>query len=157
MTARLLLVVLMTALALAITGCGGDDDEETSASGEETVTQTETTEDTTEAEETTEAEAIEEEGTSNAPNAGGEPVRSERVEMLDFEFDPQDVTIAVGGKVTWINAGETVHNAVADDDSFATEDLDAGKIASETFDEAGSYPYICTIHPQMTGTIEVVE
>ena len=147
---RLLLIALVAALALAISGCGGDDDE-TSASSEETVTQTETTE------ETTEAEAPDEEGTSNAPNAGGEPVRSERIEMLDFEFDPQDVTVAVGGKVTWINAGQAPHNATADDDSFATEDLDAGKIASETFDEAGSYPYICTIHPQMTGTIEVVE
>ena len=35
--------------------------------------------------------------------------------------------------------------------------IEQGKIGSETFKEAGTYPYFCEIHPDMRGTVEVVE
>ena len=76
--------------------------------------------------------------------------------MLDFEFSPANATIATGGKITWLNQGQAPHDATADDGSFATGTLEPGKLKSETFDEPGTYSYICTIHPQMEGTIEVV-
>ena len=42
------------------------------------------------------------------------------------------------------------------DGSFDTGTLEEGKLKSETFKEAGTYSYICSIHPDMHGTVEVV-
>ena len=145
-----LTILVGLVLALGAAACGDDEDEPASESSSTEQSQSESPPSAEEAEAETPP------GT-NEPNAGGEPVRSERVEMIDYEFAPADITIATGGKVTWINQGQQPHNAVADDDTFKTDVLDAGKLASETFDEPGTYSYICTIHPQMKGTIEVTD
>jgi len=76
--------------------------------------------------------------------------------MGDLFFSPSSVTIAVGDTVTWRNTGQAPHNAAADDGSFKTRDLNNGQSASETFDQAGTFSYICTIHPQMKGTVRVL-
>ena len=39
------------------------------------------------------------------------------------------------------------------DGSFDTGTLDKGKLKSETFKEAGTYPYFCEIHPTMHGSV----
>ena len=60
----------------------------------------------------------------------------------------------MGDSVTWVNAGEEPHNAVGDD--FSTSLLDAGESGSASFSTAGTFAYICTVHPQMKGTVKVV-
>lgn len=77
------------------------------------------------------------------------------VTMEDFQFSPATVSINVGDSVTWTNSGSAPHNAVADDGSFETADLETGDSETVTFDEAGSFSYICTIHPEMKGTVDV--
>jgi plastocyanin len=81
---------------------------------------------------------------------------SASVTMGDLFFSPSSVTVAVGDTVTWRNTGEAPHNATADDGSFRTPDLNKGGSASHTFDQAGTFSYICTIHPQMKGTVRVL-
>ena len=76
------------------------------------------------------------------------------VRMLDFSFSPATITVNVGESVTWVNAGEEPHNAVGDD--FSTALLQAGKSGSKSFSSAGTFSYICTVHPQMKGTVKVV-
>jgi plastocyanin len=76
------------------------------------------------------------------------------VQMRDFNFSPATITVNVGEAVTWVNAGEEPHNAVGDD--FSTALLDPGKSGSKSFSSAGSFSYICTVHPQMKGTVKVV-
>jgi len=76
--------------------------------------------------------------------------------MGDLFFSPTSVSVAVGDTVTWRNTGQAPHNAVADDGSFRTPDLNQGESASETFTNAGTFSYICTIHPQMKGTVRVL-
>jgi len=93
------------------------------------------------------------------PAAGGAKARksaSATVTMGDLFFSPASVTIAVGDTVTWHNTGQAPHNATANDGSFDTPNLTNGQSASHTFDQAGSFSYICTIHPQMKGTIRVL-
>jgi plastocyanin len=139
------LACAIAALALVATGCGDDDDEPANGGGEATVTETETTE---------------EAGGQAAGGSGGaaaEAPRAEKVEIVDFAYDPDPVTVAVGGKVTWLNQDSAPHTATAEDESFDTGTLDQGKLGSETFKEAGTFSYICTIHPTMKGTVEVVE
>lgn len=67
------------------------------------------------------------------------------------------MVIAVGGKVSWQNEDSAPHTATADDGSFDTGTLDKGKLKSETFKQAGTFPYYCEIHPTMHGSVEVVE
>jgi hypothetical protein len=66
------------------------------------------------------------------------------------------VSIAVGDTVTWNNTGQAPHNATADDGSFKTPTIENGESASHTFTQAGTFSYICTIHPNMKGTIRVI-
>jgi hypothetical protein len=76
--------------------------------------------------------------------------------MGDFFFSPSSVTVAVGDTVTWRNNGDAPHNATADDGSFRTPDLNKGQSASHQFTSAGTFSYICTIHPNMHGTVRVL-
>ena len=130
-----LLALAAAFLVLGVAGCGDDDESDDAANP---------------------APAPVEQTQQGADNSGGANVRAQKIEMLDFEFSPPSVTIATRGKITWINQGQAPHDATADDDSFATGTIEPGKLKSETFKEPGTYSYICTIHPQMTGTIEVV-
>lgn len=121
-----------------LVACGGDGSGDTS-------TETQTATDTTS------------EPSGNAPAPSGEAVRAEKVEIVDFAYDPDPVTIQVGGKVIWLNQDSAPHTATAEDGSFDTGTLEEGKLKSETFKQAGTYPYVCEIHPSMHGTVEVVE
>jgi len=76
--------------------------------------------------------------------------------MGDFFFSPASVTIAVGDTISWHNSGQAPHTATADDGSFDTGTVNAGGSASHTFNSAGTFSYICTIHPNMKGTVRVL-
>jgi plastocyanin len=78
------------------------------------------------------------------------------VTISDFQFSPSGVQVNVGDTVTWTNDGPTGHSATANDGSFDTGIMDAGQSGSHTFTQAGTFAYICTPHPNMTGTVTVV-
>lgn len=137
MNLKTLLTPALIAMALGLSACGGGDDSDTS-----TVTES--------AESSTEESA-------NAPAPSGEAPRAEKVEIADFAYDPDPVTVQVGGKVTWLNQDSAPHTATAEDGSFDTGTLEEGKLKSETFKQAGTYEYICQIHPDMHGVVEVIE
>ena len=77
------------------------------------------------------------------------------VTISDFEFTPPTISISRGDTVTWTNDGPTPHSATAEDGSFDTEVFSEGQRRSVTFDEAGSFAYYCTPHPNMKGTVVV--
>jgi plastocyanin len=70
-------------------------------------------------------------------------------------YMPSTVTVSVSGKVTWKNVDSAAHTATATDSSFDTSLVNAGASASNTFNTAGSYPYMCILHPWMKGTVNV--
>jgi hypothetical protein len=74
--------------------------------------------------------------------------------MQDFSFSPGTVQIGVGGTVTWSNAGAEDHTATGS--AFDTGTVSPGGSASHTFAAAGTFSYICNIHPDMTGTVQVL-
>jgi LPXTG-motif cell wall-anchored protein len=78
------------------------------------------------------------------------------VTIADFQFTPATITIHVGDTVTWINHGPSAHTATADNGSFNTGVLQKGHSASHTFTTAGTFSYICSIHPFMHGTVVVL-
>jgi plastocyanin len=77
------------------------------------------------------------------------------VDIADFKFGPEAITVAAGGEVTWTNTDSAAHTASGADGSFDTGALDKGEEAEVAFDEPGTYEYICEFHPFMKGTIEV--
>ncbi|HYG95933.1 MAG TPA: cupredoxin family copper-binding protein [Solirubrobacterales bacterium] len=96
-------------------------------------------------------------GGESEPAPSGEASKSEKVDIIEFTYQPDPVVVQVGGKVTWQNQDAAPHTATADDDSWDTGTIEKGKLGSETFKEAGTFAYYCEIHPTMKGTVEVVE
>jgi plastocyanin len=82
-------------------------------------------------------------------SAGGAVVVAKNVEFL-----PDKASIKVGETVTWQFKDTVAHNVVAEDKSFESKLLTKGTF-KHTFDKAGTYPYVCTVHPNMKGTVEV--
>ena len=79
------------------------------------------------------------------------------VAILDYSFDGETVEIPVGTTVTWTNDGGVIHTTTSTDGLWDSGIMSSGEVFSHTFDEAGSFEYICTLHPVMTGTIVVTE
>jgi plastocyanin len=87
--------------------------------------------------------------TANAPLAVA-------VEAADLEFRAPTVVVSAGGTVTWTNVGQAPHTVTAGDGSFDSGMLDSGGTFAQTFPTAGTYDYVCTFHPGMAGTVQVV-
>jgi LPXTG-motif cell wall-anchored protein len=103
------------------------------------------------------APAVQDLGKEEAPKPPPKAVAaaSATVTISDFQFSPGTVTVNQGDTVTWTNEGPTPHSATASDGSFDTGVYGAGESRSQTFDQAGTFAYICTPHPNMQGTVVV--
>jgi plastocyanin len=80
---------------------------------------------------------------------------SAEVKIDNFIFGPQTVTVPAGTTVTWTNGDDIPHTAVSTDGVFKSKVMDTDEKFSYTFTKAGTYPYYCSIHPKMTGTVVV--
>jgi plastocyanin len=80
---------------------------------------------------------------------------SATVEIANFAFSPNQLTVTAGTTVTWVNNDSAPHTATGDGGEFDTGTINSGGSASITFDTPGTYTYHCTIHPDMTATIVV--
>jgi len=80
---------------------------------------------------------------------------SAAVKIDNFVFGPQTLTVPVGTTVTWTNSDDIPHTSVSTEGVFKSKVLDTDEKFSYTFTKAGTYPYYCTIHPKMTGTVVV--
>lgn len=91
-------------------------------------------------------------GDASTPDAAAES-DGPTVVIEDLAFAPEALTLEVGDTVTWVwNDGAVEHDVVGDD--FKSEVMSEGTFRHR-FDEPGTYDYVCTLHPNMTGTIEV--
>src|SRR3954454_16361643 len=80
---------------------------------------------------------------------------SSGVTIQNFAFSPATINVSVGDTVTWTNQDPTAHTATGAGGSFDTGPLKKGESGSHTFQSAGSFSYICSIHPNMKGTVVV--
>ncbi|HEU5203724.1 MAG TPA: cupredoxin family copper-binding protein [Candidatus Limnocylindrales bacterium] len=97
---------------------------------------------------------------ASAPAAGGGCTASSEagavsVGIENFAFAPADVSAAVGETITWTNSDSAAHTATLDDGACDTGNIAQNASAGLVFDAAGTYPYHCTIHPNMKGTITI--
>lgn len=89
--------------------------------------------------------------------AAGSPVATNQVDMPpSYRFVPAAIQIEAGTSVTWTNSDNFTHSVLFDGESEPIALLKPGETASRTFETAGTYPYVCSLHPQdMTGVVEV--
>ncbi len=79
------------------------------------------------------------------------------VEIRDYKFTPQEITIKPGTTVHWVNREKRQYHSVwfeklgepEPDYLFPDDSYD------RTFDKAGDFPYRCGPHPEMTGVVHV--
>lgn len=81
---------------------------------------------------------------ANLTNAGSV------VTIKNFQFTPKTINVRVGAVVTWRDT-EGTHTVTADDGSFSSPNLAAGKTYSHKFAKAGTYPYYCSFHGSKGG------
>jgi plastocyanin len=75
------------------------------------------------------------------------------VAIEDLAFAAETLTVEAGETVTWVfNDGAVAHDVKGD--GFQSEVKSEGSFRHR-FDDPGTYEYVCTLHPNMTGTIEV--
>ncbi|MGQ0771746.1 MAG: cupredoxin domain-containing protein [Nitrososphaerota archaeon] len=70
-------------------------------------------------------------------------------------YIPNNAKISAGGTVIWKNVDSAAHTATDTNDSFNTGLVNAGKSFKQKFDTAGTFEYICIVHPWMKGTVTV--
>jgi amicyanin len=90
------------------------------------------------------------EGGSGAPAAGPNDVNID-----NFAFAPATLTVKAGTTVTWTNKDEDPHTVVDNGGAFRSQALSNGGTYSFTFPSAGTFDYICSVHPFMHGTVVV--
>jgi len=90
-----------------------------------------------------------------AANNGATPSETIQVSARDFMFTPASITVKAGTTVTWVNLDDEPHTVFSDAGLFRSSALDTQERFSFKFDKAGTYRYLCTIHPRMLGTVVV--
>jgi plastocyanin len=143
--------------------------DETDAEDLGTANATTTTSDDNIASTTTDADTLEAE--DDAANGEEVIVRIPQgsSSLTDYAYIPNPVEVTIGDTVTWINDDFTTHTATSGDPGSGSTGIFGGSedspeiigpegdTQSYTFDEAGEFPYYCTLHPSMVGTVLVAE
>ncbi|MFD8390761.1 cupredoxin family copper-binding protein [Streptomyces sp. NPDC059680] len=94
---------------------------------------------------------------SPSKNTAAAPVSAHAVAIKNFAFSPATLKVKAGTTVTWTNEDTDAHTVTS---AGSGGPLHSAALATHgsythTFTKPGSYAYVCTIHPFMTGTVEV--
>lgn len=94
-----------------------------------------------------------------APTTGG-PSSSVSIPMGaevlgNRAFAPDNLDIAVGTTVTWMNTDSVSHTSTSNASGWDSGIISPGRQFSFTYQTAGTFPYHCAIHPGMVGTVVV--
>ena len=130
MNMRRILPALCVIMALAAVGCGSSNSSSTSSGSSSSASTS----------------------TAAAASSGG----GVAIKMQNIAFDPKDVTVKVGQKVTWTNDDSVDHNVTSKSgETIKSDNFGKGGTFSFTPTKAGTIKYVCTIHPGMTATLTV--
>jgi plastocyanin len=73
----------------------------------------------------------------------------------NFRFAPTPLTVPKGATVTWVNRDDIPHSILCQTLGFHSHPMDTDETVSLTFDQPGTYEYICGLHPFMSGRLVV--
>lgn len=77
------------------------------------------------------------------------------ITIKNFNFAPMQLSVSAGTTVTWKNADEEPHTVTSESGAFRSGAIDGGGSYFFKFLKPGTYKYVCSIHPQMTGMVIV--
>lgn len=77
------------------------------------------------------------------------------INIMDFQFAPQSVTVNQGDTVQWTNTGPSSHTTTSNTGIWDSGSMSSGQSFSQVFNTAGTFSFHCTLHPFMTGSIIV--
>ena len=86
--------------------------------------------------------------------AGGEKAASHTVMIEGVAYQPASLVVRRGDTVVWVNKDPFPHTVTARG-VFDSRDIPAGASWKYVARKSGSYTYICTLHPNMVGTLDV--
>jgi plastocyanin len=92
------------------------------------------------------------------PAGGGGGGAGVTIDMKDIKYVPEDATAKAGDTVTWTNSDAVAHTVTKSDgpgEDFDSGTIAAGKTYQMAFQEPGKISYVCTIHPNQTGTLTI--
>ncbi len=143
------LILPLLAIAAIAAGCGSDSSTSASTYGKPTAAATGTA-----APQKTAAPA--ETATPEAAQAPADNAGDIAVDIANFAFAPKTIQAKVGQTITFTNQDSAAHTATATEGAkFDSGQLDQGKSFSYTAKKAGTIKFVCSFHPNMTGTITV--
>ncbi len=95
-------------------------------------------------------------GGGSAPSSGSaNSVSANSVSIKSFAFAPETITVKVGTTVTWTNADADAHTVTSKNGPLNSSPLNTGQSYHYTFTTAGTFQYLCTIHPFMIASVVV--
>jgi plastocyanin len=98
-------------------------------------------------------------GCTSSSNTSPGPVTStasqNTVAIKDYAFNPSTLTIQKGANVTWRNDDSVQHQITSDSQAFSSPLFGTGGTYTYQFNTTGTFPYHCSIHPYMKGTVVV--
>src|SRR5829696_2915181 len=82
-------------------------------------------------------------------------------ELTDDAYQPNPIEVSIDDTVTWTNDDIAQHTVTSGqggepDGEFDSSIMSTGTTFEHTFTEVGEYPYFCTLHPNMVGTVIVM-
>jgi plastocyanin len=88
---------------------------------------------------------------------GGRMAAAAAAEIVidNFTFSPTPLTVKAGTTVTWVNHDDIPHSIVCPDLKVKSHPLDTDDTFAYTFEQAGTYDYLCGLHPHMHGQVVV--
>lgn len=92
---------------------------------------------------------------ATTPPAATSITTASAVGIADFKFGPAEVHVPVGGSVAWTNNDGQQHTATSSTGAFDAGAIQPGASGTVQFKTAGSFTYLCSFHPFMTGTVVV--
>ncbi len=147
------LILPLLAVAAIAAGCGSDSSTSSAGYGEPTAAATGTAAPA----KTAVAAATETPGGGSETGvAPADKAADISVDIANFAFAPKDIQAKVGQTITFTNNDSAPHTATATEGAkFDSGQLDQGKSFSYTAKKAGTIQFVCSFHPNMTGTITV--
>jgi plastocyanin len=95
---------------------------------------------------------------SARPSAATKQVRVTTTASGEFAFTPKTLKIKAGTKVKWVNQTQAPHTVTGTGSwKFSSATFNAGGTLSQVFKKAGTFHYMCAIHPYMTAKVIVTK
>jgi len=92
--------------------------------------------------------------TNSCKKASDTPGTNE-VYIQGMAFSPSTITVTAGTTITWTNKDGVAHTVTSNSAAFDSGTINTNGTYTHLFSAAGTFPYHCMIHPDMTATVIV--